>query len=430
MTARASPPNSSTTVRPWSTLTPTAAECMAAIERDNARLNVYVERAAAANASSSGELAGWPVAVKANIAVNGLAFTAGMGAFRARVAKADAPAVAALRAAGAAILGTVNMEEAALGAATDNPHFGRTENPWCAGYTPGGSSGGSAAAVAAGMARVALGTDTMGSCRIPAAYCGVVGFKPSFERISTVGAEPLEASLDHVGVLAHTVSDVQHVFRVLDVEGEANHDQSGREWTRLAVLGCDAISTLDDDVASAYVRATDKLRAAGYTMIVRAVDIKTLSAARRSGLLLCEMALGRTLSSILPSAGDGVSAFLRGMIAFGESKGAEEVAAARARVADTRDMFARLHDNVDAIFWPTAPQSAFAFGTAIPANQADWTCIANFTGAPAISLPMHGPGGAMPVGGQLMTMPGDDIALLNNAARLASLIGPRIGMTT
>jgi aspartyl-tRNA(Asn)/glutamyl-tRNA(Gln) amidotransferase subunit A len=108
------------------------------------------------------------------------------------------------------------MEEAALGAVTNNPHFGKTHNPLRHGYTAGGSSGGSAAAVAAGMVRVALGTDTMGSCRIPAAYCGVVGFKPSYGRISMSGVEPLSRRLDHVGILANTVADVRDVFAVLD----------------------------------------------------------------------------------------------------------------------------------------------------------------------------------------------------------------------
>ena len=159
----------------------------------------------------------WRFAIKSNIAVAGLAWTAGIGAYRQRIATSDAFVVERLRLAGATIVGSVNMEEAALGAVTDNPHFGRTHNPRRIGYTSGGSSGGSAAAVAAGLARVALGTDTMGSCRIPAACCGVVGFKPSFGRISVRGVEPLSRRLDHVGVLAATVKDVQTCFNVLDI---------------------------------------------------------------------------------------------------------------------------------------------------------------------------------------------------------------------
>jgi aspartyl-tRNA(Asn)/glutamyl-tRNA(Gln) amidotransferase subunit A len=148
-------------------------------------INAFVEYATNTNndghlqaKTSARPLVDWAFAIKANIAVKGLAHSAGMDAYRYRIASGDAFVVECLRGAGAAIVGTVNMEEAALGAVTYNPHFGKTHNPHRHGFTPGGSSGGSAAAVAAGLVRAALGTDTMGSCRIPAAYCGVVGSNP------------------------------------------------------------------------------------------------------------------------------------------------------------------------------------------------------------------------------------------------------------
>ena len=125
----------------------------------------------------------------------------------------DAEVIRRLRAAGAVILGKLNMQEGALGAVNDNPHHGRTTNPFRDGYTPGGSSGGSGAAVAAGLCAAALGTDTGGSVRIPAAYCGVVGLKPSFGLVSTRGVVPLSLRLDHVGPLTRTVADAAHHAR-------------------------------------------------------------------------------------------------------------------------------------------------------------------------------------------------------------------------
>ena len=108
-----------------------------------------------------------------------------------------------------AILNAAFMQEGALGGVNDNPHHGRTTNPYRDGYTPGGSSGGSGAAVAAGLCAAALGTDTGGSVRIPAAYCGVVGVKPSYGRVSTRGVVPLSCRLDHVGPLTRTVADAE-----------------------------------------------------------------------------------------------------------------------------------------------------------------------------------------------------------------------------
>ena len=150
---------------------------------------------------------GAPIAVKANIAVAGLPWHAGIGAFRDRIAEEDAPVVAQLRAAGAVILGLVNMHEGAFGALTDNPWFGRTQNPWKHGYSAGGSSGGSAAAVSAGLCAAALGSDTLGSVRIPSSFTGIFGHKPTQGLISTGDVIPMSWTLDHVGTHGRSADD-------------------------------------------------------------------------------------------------------------------------------------------------------------------------------------------------------------------------------
>ena len=138
--------------------------------------------------------------------------TGGIAHYRDNVARDDAFVVRRLRDAGAVILGKLNMHEAALGATGDNPWFGRCENPHRPGYTPGGSSSGSGAAVAAGLAAAALGTDTLGSVRVPASYCGTAGFKPTYGLVSTRGVMPLSWTLDHVGFLAPRVADLGLLF--------------------------------------------------------------------------------------------------------------------------------------------------------------------------------------------------------------------------
>ncbi len=384
----------------------------------------------AKNAESA--LQDWTFAIKSNIAVAGYAHTAGIGGFRERIAATDAFCVARLVEAGAKIVGVVNMEEAALGAVTDNPHFGKTHNPLRIGFTPGGSSGGSAAAVAAGLVRASLGTDTMGSCRIPAAYCGVVGFKPSYGRISTAGVEPLSRRLDHVGILARTVADVEAVFDSVAMFDPANADArayvddarhlKSERPPVLVVLDAASREGLDADVRRAYEDAIAALSSAGFTLLPQSLDQRHLAAARRAGLLICEAELAASLAPLVAQNDGGISPFLRKMIAFGAAKSASALAAAHAAIDDTELVLRQQLHSADAICWPTAPQTAFAFDTPVPANQADFTCLGNFTGAPAISLPLPFRQNELPSGLQLLAPRGADTMLLALAARIALVV--------
>jgi aspartyl-tRNA(Asn)/glutamyl-tRNA(Gln) amidotransferase subunit A len=414
-------------------------EAFANIERENPRINALVDIISNTNTGAvlqakMPETARqyWTLAIKSNIAVEGLPHAAGIGAYKNRITNEDAFCVARLREAGMVIVGIANMEEAALGAVTDNPHFGKTHHPHQYGFTAGGSSGGSAAAVAAGMARAALGTDTMGSCRIPAAYCGVVGFKPSFGRISVQGVEPLSRRLDHVGVMASTVADVRVVTSAIAIFDPACADarafnainSMGKKstWRRLSILNEAARAKLAAEVRSAYEHALVTLKQAGFELIERALNLDAITAARRAGLIICEAELANSLSDVLKSGGEGVSTFLRDMIAFGAAKSAPQLAAAHTRIDDAEFILRAQLDGVDAIFWPTAPQTAFAFSAPVPANQADFTCLANFTGAPAISIPASVGENELPVGLQLISATGSDEDLLALAEEIESLL--------
>lgn len=162
-----------------------------------------------------GPLDGAPIALKENIDVAGLPCTAGTEAFRQRIPDRDAAAYRRLRGAGAVLLGKLNMHEGAFGGSTDKKAYGRCINPLKVGFTAGGSSGGSGAAVAAGLCVAALGTDTMGSIRVPASYCGIFGFKPTNGAISTEGVIPLSFTLDTVGPMARCAIDIVAVTEIL-----------------------------------------------------------------------------------------------------------------------------------------------------------------------------------------------------------------------
>jgi aspartyl-tRNA(Asn)/glutamyl-tRNA(Gln) amidotransferase subunit A len=162
-----------------------------------------------------GPLHGIPIALKDNIATRGIRTTAGSKFLSENIPAEDATVVGCLRRAGAVLVGKTNLHEFAYGVTTENPHYGATRNPWDTARIPGGSSGGSAVALAAGMCFGSVGTDTGGSIRIPASLCGVVGLKPTFGRISVYGTVPLSPSLDHVGPLARTVADTAILLRAI-----------------------------------------------------------------------------------------------------------------------------------------------------------------------------------------------------------------------
>ena len=230
-----------------------------AIDRLDPGLHAYVHVDRGARAGT-GPLAGVTVAVKDNLPVAGMPWTDGSAVWLDRVPGEDTIAVARARAAGAAILGKTNLPELAAAVGTTNAIFPATNNPWRAGITPGGSSGGSAAAVAAGMATVSMGTDMGGSIRIPASCCGVVGLRPSPDRVPSEIVDP--AGLSVVAPMGRTVADVRLLFAVM-AQVPAPKLRPGSPSFRIGVVDTTPLG-MDGACADACRRAADALDSAGH----------------------------------------------------------------------------------------------------------------------------------------------------------------------
>jgi len=385
--------------------------------RDQALAAADASDARADKRATLGPLDGLTVAIKDNIDMAGLPTTAGIAHYRDAVASADAAVVARLKACGAVIVGKTNLHEAALGATSDNPWFGRCENPLRAGYTPGGSSGGSAAAVAAGCCDFALGTDTMGSARIPAAYCGVVGFKPTRDALSTAGVVPLSPALDHLGILARTVPEVARAWYGLHGVDE-QQTALGFKGRRVGLLPGLLDVELGDGVARMMDTATACLRDAGSLLVEARLPGWNAQALRRDAFVLCEIDGAAVHGAAMANDPDGFSAPLRSLFGYGARQGTEQRAEVVARLAVAADTLNNCLGGLDLLVLPTCPQAAFAHSATVPQNQADFTVLANLAGAPALSLPWGADSTGLPLGLQLVARPGMDALLL----RLASLL--------
>ncbi|HEX8778858.1 MAG TPA: amidase [Rhodanobacter sp.] len=415
-----------------------------AIERINPQLNAYVglspgllqEQARTAEHRRRdgviGRLDGIPVAIKDNLDIAGWPTRAGLPG-RDQPATDDAHVVARLRASGAVLVGKTNMDEGALGAATDNPHYGPTHNPWKPGYSAGGSSGGSAAAVAAGLAAAAVGSDSLGSIRIPASYCGVYALKPTHGEISARGLVPAARRLDAVGLIARSVADLTVLLQVL-AGYDADDARSRRRRVALALPDWEpgklrtgllpdlAAVGVQAEVADLFESAVARLaHALGERRTVDFADWD-FARTRRAGLLLMEAEMLGTFAEDLADSAHPVSPRFRDMLGYAARKSAADYARAD-RVLDAATLkMRRLFSQIDVLVLPTTPCGAFPLGGAEPDNHADLTSFASLAGCPAVSIPMGTLANGLPVGLQLVGGRGSDLRLLELAAVCAATL--------
>lgn len=368
-----------------------------------------------------GPLDGVVMALKDNIDVVGMPCTAGTGAYAQRMPGSDAPLYQRLRDAGVVLLGKLNMHEAALGATTDNPVYGRCMNPLREGFTPGGSSGGSAAAVADHLCTIAMGTDTMGSVRIPAAYCGVMGMIPSRTRLPMDGIVPLSPTLDVAGPLARSGHDLAQVMAcLLGVSLATAVDANVWRSLRVGILPQTSEVAMAPAVQAAWQVTQQRLQAQG--ALLKSVALPDWSPARNRlhALLMSEWEGADYWLDALGPELPGLSVELQKMLHYGAGLPLAKRQSSQTAIDDLRSHAMCLFADIDVLLLPTTPHTSFAHTEAAPASQADWACLANMLGAPALSFPC--PTADMPVSCQLLAAPGQDERLLLLACALDTFL--------
>lgn len=362
-------------------------------------------------------LDGISLAIKDNIHVAGMPTTVGLGLTSCQATE-DADVVTRARQAGMLIVGKLNMHEAALGATTDNPHLGACHHPLRQDYTPGGSSGGSGAWVGAGMGAAALGTDTLGSVRIPAAYCGVSGIKPTSGWISDQGLMPLYRQLDTIGPLAAEPADLSPLLAML----------SGRQAKpcrlQKKLLWIDNLAGLAPEVAQHLAKTRVQLAEGGYNLKSGHLGELDLGLIRRAGLLLSELEMLANYQDALKLHPQAFSPALCKMLNWAKQQPDSSARQARALLAATSQAIASLFAGYDWLLLPTTGQTAFAFSAPAPVQQADYTAPFSVSGHPALSFPAGFVNG-LPVGLQLVGQPDSDFALIEQAQQLFNILNGR-----
>ncbi len=383
-------------------------------------------------------LDGIPIAVKDLIYIKGVRCTAGSKILSSNIAPYDSPVTRRLRAAGAVLIGTTNMHEFAAGVTSENPHFGPVRNPWDLERVSGGSSGGSAAAVASGLAAGAIGTDTAGSVRSPAALCGVVGLKPTYGRISRLGVVPLASSFDTVGTLTSCAWDAAAFLQVL-----AGHDSEDLttvatevpDYTagvsdfpsgiRVGVPRTYFHDTVDPGVEEVFSRFVDRLAGLGCT--VSDVDLEGIDKVYDCWLTIRRAEATAFHMRWLDEAPEAYGEDVRRSLELGRGITAVEYINAQNARPRMMESFASSMSGLDLLAMPcTSITAPFIGQTRVTVNGKDvdvysslnrLTLPFNVVGFPAISLPA-GMSNGLPVGVQLAAGPFQEAKLLKAAFAL------------
>jgi len=338
------------------------------------------------------EIDGEIFTVKPNIKVKNFPYNAGIKELENSVAKNDDPIINTIKQSGGIIVGSTNMDEAAFGGDTSSSFYGRCINPINNKLSVGGSSGGSAAAIASGMVNFSIGTDTMGSVRIPASYSGVVGFKPSSAINSNKHLILLSQTYDTIGFHSNNINNIICLFNIIKPKINQNYFYI-KPIRQIKCLVPDQIfnGEINSDVMSVFKEALLKIEKNGINIEYANLLNWKPNYHRKALLKVVENEGSYNLKKLINNKNSKISDNLRNNLLFGKSIDNQEIKKIRLELENLKNQIKTIFRDFDMILMPTTPQNSFNINDTPPVNQANLTSLANIADLPAISLPYkHG----------------------------------------
>jgi aspartyl-tRNA(Asn)/glutamyl-tRNA(Gln) amidotransferase subunit A len=328
--------------------------------------------------------------VKPNIRVESFPYTGGIKEYESSISLTDDPIITNIKNNGGIIIASTNMDEAAFGGDTSSSFYGRCINPINKNLSVGGSSGGSAAAISAGIVKYSIGTDTMGSVRIPASYCGVVGYKPSSLICSNRDLILLSDTYDTIGFMSNKVNNISNIYLLINFLNYKKSEIKIRNKEIKCIVPTQVLEgEIKPNVLKDFKFTISKLKKNNINIVIKNLDFWSPNYHRKALLKIVEHEGAQNLNELIDNDKSQITDNLRKNLLYGKNIKSKEIQTLKFELNKLKNKIELLFEDYDLIITPTTPQNSFNISDKTPENQANFTCLANIADLPSLCLPFY-----------------------------------------
>ena len=328
--------------------------------------------------------------VKPNIRVESFPYTGGIKEYESSISLTDDPIITNIKNNGGIIIASTNMDEAAFGGDTSSSFYGRCINPINKNLSVGGSSGGSAAAISAGIVKYSIGTDTMGSVRIPASYCGVVGYKPSSLICSNRDLILLSDTYDTIGFMSNKVNNISNIYVLINFLNYKKNEIKIKNKEIKCIVPTQVLEgEIKPNVLKDFKFTISKLKKNNINIVIKNLDFWSPNYHRKALLKIVEHEGAQNLNELIDNDKSQITDNLRKNLLYGKNIKSKEIQTLKFELNKLKNKIELLFEDYDLIITPTTPQNSFNISDKTPENQANFTCLANIADLPSLCLPFY-----------------------------------------
>ena len=328
--------------------------------------------------------------VKPNIRVESFPYTGGIKEYESSISLTDDPIITNIKNNGGIIIASTNMDEAAFGGDTSSSFYGRCINPINKNLSVGGSSGGSAAAISAGIVKYSIGTDTMGSVRIPASYCGVVGYKPSSLICSNRDLILLSDTYDTIGFMSNKVNNISNIYELINFLNYKKSEVNIKNKEIKCIVPTQVLEgEIKPNVLKDFKFTISKLKKNNINIVIKNLDFWSPNYHRKALLKIVEHEGAQNLNELIDNDKSQITDNLRKNLLYGKNIKSQEIQTLKFELNKLKNKIELLFEDYDLIITPTTPQNSFNISDKTPENQANFTCLANIADLPSLCLPFY-----------------------------------------